>query len=238
MAQIPSVGRSAGRCGEHWLRAELARRDERAAAALRPDALPPGGVSVPVAVLRFDPAAVVSGAMAFAAGLGRADADAWLHCYTRALFLFGNPANLAGRFPPALVAPGAALAWLGVYDARRTGQVRRLLRPVEGALPAAGPDVVAGADGRPEWLLRVASAGLDLPRYLVHVHHTVAEAVLTGVLPPAATVALRQVTALDPAVVEREDPAYVRIVPPAADSATPQPRPRLVAALTRTTPAR
>jgi hypothetical protein len=234
MVQVPSdVLR-----GDEWLRDELARRHERVAAALRRGAARHGEVTVPVAVLRFDPAAVVSGAMAFAAGLAPDDADAWLHCYTRALFLFGNPANLAERHPPALVAPGGCVAWLGVYDARRTDRVRRLLRPVEGVLPAAAADVVAGPAERPEWLLRVATRGLDLPRYLVHVHHTVAEAVLTGVLPAGATVALRQVDDLDPVAVGREGYAYVRIVP--ADPAGPgdEPRHLLVAALTGAASAR
>jgi hypothetical protein len=193
---------------EDWMRRELARRDDRAATAA-----PRGEVTVPVAVLRFEPAAIVAGAMAFAAGLSPADAGAWLGCYTRAVFLFGNPANLAARHPAVLVAPDGSAAWLGVLDSRRADSVRRLLRPVEGELPAGGPaDGVTGG-GAAAWLLRVAVRGLDLPRYLIHVHHTVAEAVLTGVLPATDAVALRHVDALDADEVAGSGYAYVRIAP-------------------------
>jgi hypothetical protein len=177
----------------------------------------------------FDPAALVSGAMRFAAGIPPEDADAWFRCYTRTLFLFGNPANLAVRYPPALVSDSGSTAWLGVYDGRRTERVRRLLRPVEGVLPAGGTglDTVVGPDD-PQWRLLVATRGLDLPRYLVHLHHTAAEAVLTGALRSDATVALEHVADLDPDRVRAAGYAYVRVHP--VDAGQP---PRLYTALTR-----
>lgn len=196
-------------------------------------AVVPDRVSVPVAVRVFAPAAILAGAMAFAAALSTVDADAWLRSYTRSLFLFGNPANLAARYPPALVAAGGQAAWLGVYDARRAEHVRRLLRPVCGVLPAdpGRLDTVVGPDARPGWLLQVAVRDLDLPRYLVHLHHTAAEAVLTGVMPAGATVALRHVPDLDPAAARLGGCGYARVhpLPPPAD----RPALRLYTVLTR-----
>jgi hypothetical protein len=206
-----------------WLDAELAGRHARAARGLAP-AGGPADVTVPVVLRTFTPAAIVRGAMTFAAGLSTVDADAWFRCYTRALFLFGDPANVAVRHPPAAVDAGTA--WLGVYDAQRTTQVRRLLRPVSGVLPAA-LDTTAGT-GRPGWRLTVATAGLDLARYLVHLHHTVAEAVLDGTLPAGASVALHHVRHLDPAGVIRSGYATVRVHP-----AGPDRPPRLYTVLTR-----
>jgi hypothetical protein len=201
-----------------WLDAALAERHARAASGLSGAGADRGEVTVPVAMREFDPSAVLSGATAFAAGLDAADADAWFRCYTRTLFLFGNPANLARRFPPALVAGSGRVGWLGLYDARRTDHVRRLLRPVSGALPAdvRQLDTVAEPGRRPEWEMRVAMRGLDLPRYLVHLHHAAAEAVLTGALPPGATVALRHVDDLDPELPTRVSYRFHRVHPVAA----------------------
>jgi hypothetical protein len=198
---------------EQWLAAVLAQRHARAAQGLVSGVPARGQVSVPVAMRAFDPRAILSGAVAFASRLSMVDADAWFRCYTRTVFLFGDPANLAGRYPPALVSSDGQVAWLGVYEVARADYVRRLLRPVSGTLPEDPTrlDTVAGPGTRPGWLLRVAVRELDLAQYLVHLHHTVAEAVLTGVLPADATIALRHVDHLDPAHTSRAGCAYARV---------------------------
>ncbi|HZN18581.1 MAG TPA: DUF6182 family protein [Micromonosporaceae bacterium] len=220
-----------GEDAQSWLAQALARRHERAAQGLTVGASARGQVTVPVAMRAFDPAALLPGAMAFAAGLSTVDADAWFRCYTRTMFLFGDPANLSERHPPAVVCAHGQVAWLGVYDAQRAEHVRRLLRPVSGLLPddLSQLDTVTGPDRCPGWQLHVAVRGLDLARYLVHLHHTVAEAVLTGVLPADATIALRHVEDLDPVRTSRTGCAYARV----HQTAPEQPAPRLFTVLTR-----
>ena len=148
--------------------------------------LPPGtGTTVVVLLSRFDPGELVQGARRFVAGLSAAEAGAWQRSWTRARFLFGNPANLPGHTPPRCVGDSGALAWLGPYPAGRLPGVSRLLKPVTGRLPdlpvelgvPALPGIPPSGSTR---RLYLAVAGLSLVDYLVHIHHTIAEAVLLG----------------------------------------------------------
>jgi Family of unknown function (DUF6182) len=197
-----------------WLTGRIDERHERAARGLTARRAAVPDVTVPVAMRAFDPGSTVAGALEFAAGLSEVDADSWFRCYTRTLFLVGNPVNIAERFPPATVAGNGTIAWLGVHDRRHTDHVRRLLRPVSGELPghAASLDtVVASAAEHPVRHLWIAVRGLDVARYLVHLHHTVAEAVLLGLLPPRTALALHHVDDLDPVRAGRSNPAFVRV---------------------------
>jgi hypothetical protein len=150
------------------------------------------------------------GARQFAAALEPAEAVAWLRSWTRTRFLFGNPANLTGQ-NRALVAPEATAAWLGPFsDSHRPG-LSRLLKPVTGQLPALPRDLDLPGVG-PRRVLWVAVAGLSLTEYLVHLHHTLAEAVLLGRLRPDEPLRLshRPALAIDSTC---GPPAYARVLP-------------------------
>lgn len=189
----------------------------------RPDAEPDrDAVESTVLVLLRSPdlAGLVRGACLFAAALEPAEADAWRRSWTRTRFLFGNPANLPERNRPRFVAPGGSAAWLGPYPANRPPGLSRLLKPVTGGLPAERD--VPGT-GRP-YLLRVAVHGLTLADYLVHVHHTLAEAVLLGRLSPYARVRVRH----EPTIASVRRPVHARILP--GSGADPYPYTWLTAA--------
>jgi hypothetical protein len=158
--------------------------------------------STVLVVLRgLDPAGLAAGAARFAAGLDGPEALRWRRSWTRAAFLFGDPVNLRPR-DVRLTAGGTA--WLGPFTGgHRPGPVR-LLKPVTGRLPR----LVDGTAGRPLW---IATGGLSVVDYLVHLHHTVAEAVLLGRLGPREPLRLLHRPALDPAGLGAA--AYARVLP-------------------------
>ncbi|GAA1526763.1 hypothetical protein GCM10009827_049510 [Dactylosporangium maewongense] len=161
----------------------------------------PADTTVLVVLRELDPAGLVAGAARFAGGLGTAEADRWRRSWTRAVFLFGDPVNLR---PGDVRRSAGGAAWLGPFTgAHRPGPVR-LLRPVTGRLPK----LADGTNGRPLW---IATAGLSLVDYLVHLHHTVAEAVLLDRLDPDEPLRLLHRPDLDPAGLGAA--AYARVLP-------------------------
>jgi hypothetical protein len=191
---------------QRWLRNEFEGRRKRVKQGLDgADTFPAAvaDVAVPVVIREFDPPAIIRGAMKFAAMLTPAQSDLWFRSYTRAIFLFGNPRNLSARHEIVVSADNDSAGWLGIVDRERLSQLRRLLRPVAGELRR--PDTMAAADagnGRTgaatEWELWLAIRGLDIAHYLIHLHHTVAEAVLTGKLRDGDGVRLRHTADLGP----------------------------------------
>ncbi|WP_405792587.1 DUF6182 family protein [Streptomyces sp. NBC_01506] len=213
---------------------------------------PDGAAESPVLVLlrNLDLAGLVDGVRRFAVGLGPAEAADWERSWTLTRFLFGNPANLAGRLPVRAVAPGGTAAWLGPFPGGRLPGASRLLKPVRGRLPrlpatvvcppatadslapgrtsahgdAAGPERPAGSwappavrfgsaplvPGAGSRRLYVAVRGLGLVEYLVHLHHTLAEAVLLGQLGPHECFVLTHCQDISAETAARE-PGYARV---------------------------
>lgn len=193
--------------------AELLTERLRAVTA-QPAGAPDSTVLVLLRSVRL--ADLVHGARQFAAALEPADAAAWLRSWTRTRFLFGNPANLTAQNPPRTVAPEASAAWLGPFpDSHRPG-LSRLLKPVTGELPKLPSDLDLPGAG-PRRVLQVAVAGLSLADYLIHLHHTLAEAVLLGRLRPDEPLRLshRPALALDS---DCDPPAYARVLPEPGDT--------------------
>jgi hypothetical protein len=159
---------------------------------------------------------LVHGAREFAAALDHGDAAAWRRSWTRTRFMFGNPANLTAPNLARVVAPGGTAAWLGPFpDTRRPG-LGRLLKPVTGELPELPRDIDFPGTG-PRRVLQVAVGGLTLAGYLVHLHHTLAEAVLLGRLAPGEPVRLSHRPALG-AGPACGPPAYARVLPEPGDT--------------------
>jgi hypothetical protein len=178
---------------------------------------PPGpdDVTVLVVLRSFDPAELARGARRFAAVLDRDEAAAWRRSWTRTRFLFGNPANLPGGLA-RVVTPDGAAAWLGPHPHARPPGPSRLLKPVTGELPALPRDVRVAGTGR-ERVLQLAVAGLTLVDYLVHLHHTVAEAVLRGRLGQDDALLLSHRPTVAPDRPDH-DPAHARVLPEPGDT--------------------
>ncbi|QEU91109.1 DUF6182 family protein [Streptomyces kanamyceticus] len=201
------------RVGQAELRAVLEAR-VRAAGAPR---APMPAVAV---LMGFDPATFARSVLDFAAGLAADARRDWQADFTRTVYLVGNPANLAHRLPPATVSPDGQVAWYTCAPWARQRDLRLLLRKVQGELPAdlaerCAVDVPESAAApapreRPprHWHLTVATAGLSLPRYLVHVGHTLAEATITGLLAGGDRIAVRHTTDIDELPVQH---GYVRV---------------------------
>jgi hypothetical protein len=154
---------------------------------------------------------VVLGAREFAAGLDPGAAAAWRRSWTRTRFLFGNPANLAPRGRARVIAPGTTAAWLGPFRDSHLPGLSRLLKPVTGRLPELPRDLDLPGTGARR-VLHVAVAGLALADYLVHLHHTLAEAVLLGRLRPDEPLRLSHRPALGTCSA-CGPPAYARVLP-------------------------
>lgn len=170
-----------------------------------------------VVLCRFDLPDIVAGARAFAAGLDEQERADWRGSWTATRFLFGNPANLTGRAPVRVVAPGGSCAWLELCPPGRVPGRARLLKPLTGTLPALPPTVSIGGHGTPR-ALHLATRGLSLVDYLVHLHHTLAEAVLGGRLGPGDALRLHHRPDIEPSVTTGE-PAYARVHHPDGDTA-------------------
>lgn len=176
---------------------------------------PPDGASALVVLRRFDPAEYVRGSAAFVARLGAAERERWYRAFTRSTFLVGNPSRLAERHGALLTHRTDDVAWAWSPDDRSTRALRRLLKPLRTRGPATlAPEVRCDLGGGPEKEIRVATEGLPLERYLVHLNHTLCEALIAGLLGPADGLTLRhvpEVTSLP------EHCPYVRVVPDDAD---------------------
>jgi hypothetical protein len=175
----------------------------------------PADSTVLVLLRSVRPADLAHGARQFAAALEPADAMAWLRSWTRTRFLFGNPANLSAANRARVVAPGATAAWLGPFPNGHRPGLSRLLKPVTGRLPELPADLdLPGVGARR--VLRVAVTGLSLADYLVHLHHTVAEAVLLGRLRADEPLRLSHRPSL--AIEACGPPSYARVLPAEGDT--------------------
>ncbi|GAA1032774.1 hypothetical protein GCM10009557_32330 [Virgisporangium ochraceum] len=191
---------------QELLRAEWARRirrvqvgpDAPAPDAPGPDAPGPPDVDAAeraapdvaaIAVLRrFDPEVFVRSAVAFAAGVHGTRRDAWFRAFTRTIFLSGNPANLRGRFTGDHLCDDGSMMWFAPVPPDASLGLRRLLKRFDGGgepvVPATLTTDLPGPASGTVHRLEIATAGLTVGDYLVHVNHVLAEAVLTRVIRP------------------------------------------------------
>lgn len=174
------------------------------------DQTPP--VSVFVALAGLDVPWFVRGAAEFALGLPPETASAWMRAYTRTVFVAGNPANLASRFSFRHMVGG--MGWIGPTDPRTQTGLRRLLRRFPGDakldLPGTLDVHIPGAPSTGATYDLCIPASGTVCRFLVDVHHTVAEAILRHILRPGDRLRLRQLPSLD---LVAGDPVYARVLP-------------------------
>jgi Family of unknown function (DUF6182) len=166
------------------------------------DAEAPSRHLAAIVVLKaFDPDAFVAGARAFVSRLAPPTRADWYREFTRAVFLAGDPGRLAARFAFDHVASDGSCAWLAPAPPARHEALRRLLKPLRTDRPLAASRAPApadrdGAGGRALRLL-VATGGLRLEHYLVHLHHALCEAAIEGRLRPDDRVELGHVAEFD-----------------------------------------
>ncbi|MFJ9742861.1 DUF6182 family protein [Streptomyces sp. NPDC101166] len=156
-----------------------------------------------VAVLRdLDPSRFAQSVVDFTATLSPGTAAGWLADFTRTVFLVGDPVNLARRLPPSFTSADRRIAWYAPHPGNRHRELSRLLRRVDGTVPTAPPSyTVRGPSGTAQKAasgrLTVATCGLTLPHYLIHLSHTLAEAQLTGALAPGDRVVVDHAPHID-----------------------------------------
>lgn len=164
---------------DHALRAALRARLDRT-----PTSGDEGDVVV-LAVLRsFDAEVFVSSALGFARSLEPATAAEWRRAFTRTVFLAGNPANLAARVAFVHTSDDGSVGWVGPATPDSVIGCRRMLKRFEATRPVGQlpdhtitPSDAVTAAGR-TFRLDVATEGLTVSEYLVHVNHSIAEAVI------------------------------------------------------------
>jgi hypothetical protein len=183
------------------LREALARRLEAVGSAQTPE------VCAIVVVRDVDVASFVTGALAHTVALPPPVQDAWYRAFTRTVFLAGQPDQLARRFPAGERSPNGAMSWFAADEPAAYEGLRRLLRAFEGPrLPPDLPAAVklrfpgrAGVPGRTRRLF-VGIAGLGTQQYLVHLHHTVCEAALRGLIGPGDALEVVHMPEIDESV--------------------------------------
>ncbi|OJF11170.1 DUF6182 family protein [Couchioplanes caeruleus] len=150
-----------------------------------------------VAVLRrFDVTTFAESALRFAAGLTDEEGADWLAALTRTAFLAGNPVNLRDRFPPSHLAADETIAWYGPAPPADFTGLRRLLKAFPAGTLRVPARVTVGEVGTHSCRLRLATAGLSTAAYLVHLNHTLAEALLRGLLRPGSALVIDHVPEL------------------------------------------
>lgn len=159
---------------------------------------------------RFHLASLAESALRFAVELDPDRHGPWLRTFTRTFFLAGNPANLRHRFPFAYVAPDESVAWCGPAPAADFTGLRRMLKVFpsgrlvvqdELQLRVPGDD----HDGSGVRRLLVATAGLSIASYLVHLNHALVEAVLGNLLQPGDRLLVKHVPEIDDTALESAD---------------------------------
>ncbi|GGO93376.1 DUF6182 family protein [Wenjunlia tyrosinilytica] len=170
--------------------------------------------TVTVVMREFDPAAFAQSALDYATSLPGNLRETWLQACTRTVFLAGRPANLVSRFRFHHISDNSSMAWTAPAPASEQTALRRLLKLFPAAdLPALPPTMTARVPGTPltaEAQLDVATARVSGADYLVHVHHLLAEAVLTGRIRPGTRLTARHIPTLDGAAHHY---AMLRIAP-------------------------
>jgi hypothetical protein len=204
------------------LREELARRVDAARIGLGSTAgRPPddtdasASVAAIVVVRDIDMKAFVIGALTHTLMLPAPAQDAWLRAFTRTLFLAGNPDRLQRRHPTDHRSPDGGIGWYAAAPPSTYLGLRRLLRTFDGPrMPADAPAVVRlrvpGCGAAPPRARRlfVDVCGLGIAQYLVHVHHSVCEAAISGLIGRGDALELVHVQEIDESVGRWE---YARV---------------------------
>lgn len=165
--------------------------------------------TVAVVLRRFEPQIYLESVLGFALSLPDSRREAWLRAYTRTVFLTGNPANLANRFAFHHISRDGSMAWTAPDDSGERSPLRRLLRlfptaelpvlPARLEVPAAVPPPERD-DRAPVRRARLyaVTTRVSLADYLVHVHHVLAEAVITKLIDEHTELTVHHVPQLDP----------------------------------------
>jgi hypothetical protein len=171
------------------------------------------GVRAIAVVRSFDAAEFIRASVQFARGLPVDLGREWVASFTRTVFLAGDPDNLSDRFPGGRLAPDGSSLWFSPSGLDDQQGLSRLLRPFRGPLgvPAAdGVRVVLDQESSSTARLCVATDGLGVEDYLIHVNHVLAEACLQGLLDGVSAIELTHVRAIE--VIE-EPYSYLRVLP-------------------------
>jgi hypothetical protein len=176
------------------------------------------GLSVAVVVDDFAPEPFIRATIDFALAVPEEVGAAWHRAFTRTIFLAGRPETVARRHPGAFRSAEAALGWYGPAPAAQLRNLSRMLRAFQGPAPirpsaeALTVRVPGAAAGHPVEAA-VATDGVSVAEYLVHVHHLFAEATLRGLIRPGDTVHVTHRGELDgPWIRDALDPASADFV--------------------------
>ncbi|GGL19841.1 DUF6182 family protein [Mangrovihabitans endophyticus] len=155
-----------------------------------------------VVVADVVPPAFALGAVEFTLGLPEDLGRAWHRSFTRTLFLAGQPGTVVSRHPARHVAADASMSWHGPAQGDGLRDLSRLLRAFRGPRPAASVtrDLSVLVPGGPAGHVveaRMATAGVGVGDYLVHLHHLLGEATLRGLIRRGDTVRIGHAPHLD-----------------------------------------
>lgn len=152
---------------------------------------------------QFDLATYVHLTLEYLAAMPGDVREAWQRSFTRTLFLAGNPAPLAKRFALSHVARDGTMAWTAPHRLDGRDALSRLLKRLTTggnvALPArvsVPPEDTSVASGRTVRLC-VATGGLRIEDYLIHLNHTLCESFFEGAVGPGDRLEIEHVSFIE-----------------------------------------
>jgi hypothetical protein len=160
------------------------------------------GLSVAVVVDDVAPEPFIRATIDFTLAVPEEVGAAWHRAFTRTIFLAGRPETVARRHPGAFRSADATLGWYGPAPAGQLRNLSRMLRAFQGPAPIRPSAetltvrVPGAATGHPVEAV-IATDGVSVAEYLVHVHHLFAEATLRRLIRPGDTVHVTHRSELD-----------------------------------------
>lgn len=112
----------------------------------------------------------------------RLDADDkqfWYRSFTKNIFLFGNIEKIKNRFNELITYADERVCFVDLKNHKRKQELSRLLPKVETFQEYQAHDVVCDAHtDQPKATLYIATEGLKLEEYLIHITHILVESLL------------------------------------------------------------
>lgn len=158
-----------------------------------------------VVLAGFDLTSFVHGAVDFVAGLSPQLQGDWYREFTRTLFFAGNPEALGRRFALDQTSVDGRIGFLKPAGAESHQNFKRLLKPLRTSGPFRPATLALTIEASTRELRRrrllLATDGLRLEEYLIHLNHILCEAVIAGHLSQSDTLEVRHV----PSITEVSD---------------------------------
>jgi hypothetical protein len=161
---------------------------------------PSDDVSVCVVLSDFDLESYVKGTLEFLGCSPERDLGVWYRCFTKTVFLLGQPSRLRARHAFGFVATNGLIAWSLPCAKGATADIRRQLKSLHTEQTVQVPPVISLSPtptGGHRIHISIDIRDLSVEEYLVHLNHTLCEAFIEGHLSATSSIVVNNAGALD-----------------------------------------